>query len=131
MGMEFAEVCEGVRAAIAAYTQALDEGRTDDVVATFCADGAVDIPGLGAHEGHDALRAAYARVAPRQPQRHVVVNTLVTDWDDHEAGAVSDVVFLLKREEGWSVQLVGRYHDTLHRDGEHWRFHRRTAEFVP
>jgi SnoaL-like protein len=129
--VRFADVAEGVRATIAAYTQALDDGRVDDVVATFCADGAVDIPGLGAHDGHDALRAAYARVAPRQPQRHVVVNTLVTDWDEHEASAVSDVVFLLKREEGWSVQLVGRYHDTLHRDGENWRFHRRTAEFLP
>jgi SnoaL-like domain len=129
--VRFADVAEGVRATIAAYTQALDDGRVDDVVATFCADGAVDIPGLGAHDGHDALRAAYARVAPRQPQRHVVVNTLVTDWDEREASAVSDVVFLLKREEGWSVQLVGRYHDTLHRDGENWRFHRRTAEFLP
>ena len=129
--MRFADVAEGVRATIAAYTQALDDGRVDDVVATFCADGAVDIPGLGAHDGHDALRAAYARVAPRQPQRHVVVNTLVTDWDEREASAVSDVVFLLKREEGWSVQLVGRYHDTLYRDGENWRFHRRTAEFLP
>ena len=28
----FAEVAEGVRAAIAAYTLALDDGRTDDVV---------------------------------------------------------------------------------------------------
>jgi hypothetical protein len=129
--VRFADVAEGVRATIAAYTQALDDGRVDDVVATFCADGAVDIPGLGAHDGHDALRAAYARVAPRQPQRHVVVNTLVTDWDEREASAVSDVVFLLKREEGWSVQLVGRYHDTLYRDGENWRFHRRTAEFLP
>ncbi|MFA5885883.1 MAG: nuclear transport factor 2 family protein, partial [Acidimicrobiia bacterium] len=71
----FAEVAEGVRAAIAAYTQALDDGRTDDVVATFCADGTCDIPGLGAHEGHDALREAYARVAPRRPQRHLVINT--------------------------------------------------------
>ena len=36
--MTFAEVAEGVRATLAAYTQALDDGRTDDVVATF-ADG--------------------------------------------------------------------------------------------
>ena len=28
----FSEVAEGVRAAIAAYTQALDDGRTGDVV---------------------------------------------------------------------------------------------------
>jgi hypothetical protein len=129
--LRFGDVAEGVRATIAAYTQALDDGRTDDVVATFCDDGGVDIPGLGAHEGHDALRAAYARVAPRVPQRHLVVNTLVTDWAENEANAISDVVFLLKRDDGWSVQLVGRYRDTLHHDGDVWRFHRRVAEFVP
>ena len=126
----FAEVEAGVRAALAAYTQALDDGRTDDVVATFCADGVCDIPGLGTHEGHDALRAAYARWAPRRPQRHLVLNTLVTGWGDDAAEATSDVVFLLHGEGGWQVQLVGRYHDTLHRDGGAWRFHRREASFV-
>ena len=126
----FAEVAEGVRATIAAYTQALDDGRTDDVVATFCADGVTEIPGLGTHEGHDALRQAYGGWKPQRPQRHLVLNTLVTGWDDHEATAVSDVVFLLKGESRWNVQLVGRYHDTLrHVDGT-WRFHRRVADFV-
>ena len=92
----YADVVEGIRATIAAYTQALDDGRTDDVVATFCPDGVVDIPGMGTHEGHDALRAAYAKWKPRRPQRHLVVNTLVTDWNDHEANAISDVIFLLQ-----------------------------------
>jgi hypothetical protein len=129
--LRYADVVEGVRAAIATYTHALDDGRTDDVVATFCPDGAVDIPGMGVHEGHDALRAAYARWTPRSPQRHLVVNTHVTDWNEREATAVSDVVFLLQGDAGWAVQVVGRYHDTLHRDdGDAWRFHRRTAEFV-
>jgi hypothetical protein len=128
--MTFAEVVEGVRAALAAYTQALDDGRTDDIVATFCPDGVLTIPQMGTHEGHDALRAAYAKWAPRRPQRHLVVNTLVTDWDDHEATAVSDVIFLLQGDDGWAIQLVGRYHDTLHHDDGTWRFHRRAAEFV-
>ena len=126
----YAEVVEGVRSTLAAYTLALDDGRTDDVVATFCPDGGCDIPGMGTHQGHDALRAAYAKWAPRQPQRHLVVNTLVTDWSDHEAQAVSDVVFLLRGEAGWAVQLVGRYHDTLHHDAGTWRFHHRAATFV-
>jgi len=129
-GTGYAEVIEGVRAAIATYTQALDDGRTDDVVATFCPDGGCDIPGLGTHEGHDALRAAYARVKPARPQRHLVVNTLLTAWNDHEANATSDVIFLLKGDAGWSVQLAGRYEDTLHHDGATWRFHHRRAEFV-
>jgi len=126
----FAEVVEGVRATIAAYTQALDDGRTDDVVATFCADGSVEIPGMGTHVGHDALRAAYSGWKPRRPQRHLVLNTLVTDWDDHEATAISDVVFVLQGDAGWAIQLVGRYRDTLHHDDDAWRFHQRVAEFV-
>ena len=127
--LTFADVAEGVRATIAAYTQALDDGRTDDVVATFCPDGVCDIPGMGTHEGHEALRAAYAGWAPRRPQRHLVLNTHVIAWSNDEATAVSDVVFILQGKSGWAIQLVGRYHDTLHRDGGSWRFHRRVAAF--
>ncbi|MGA2835575.1 MAG: nuclear transport factor 2 family protein [Acidimicrobiales bacterium] len=128
--MDYATVVAGIRATLAAYAQALDDGRTDDVVATFCPDGTCEIPGLGTHEGHDALRRAYARWTPRLPQRHVVVNTHVTDWGDEEARVSSDVLFLLKGTDGWAVQLVGRYHDVLHHAGGTWRFHRRTAEFI-
>jgi hypothetical protein len=126
----YAEVVEGVRATIAAYTHALDDGRTDDVVATFCPDGMCDIPGMGTHAGHDALRAAYTRWKPRRPQRHLVVNTLVTGWSDDEATAISDVIFILQGDAGWAIQVVGRYHDTLRHDDGTWRFHRRVAEFV-
>jgi hypothetical protein len=124
-----ADAAEGIRAAIAAYTQALDDGRTDDVVATFCPDGLCDIPGLGRHQGHAALRKAYAQWQPTRPQRHLVLNTLVTHWDEGEARATSDFVFLLKGDPGWAVRLVGRYHDVLHRAGGVWRFHSRSAEF--
>ena len=121
--MTYAEVVEGIRATLAAYTHALDDGRT--VVATFCPDGVCDIPGLGTYEGHDALRGAFDGWKPRQPQRHLVLNTLVADWNDHEARAVSDVLFILLGSSGWSIELVGRYQDTLHRVGDAWRFHRR------
>ena len=128
-GHSLADAAEGIRAAIAAYTQALDDGRTDDVVATFCPDGLCDIPGLGRHQGHDALRQAYGQWQPTRPQRHLVLNTLVTHWDEGEARATSDFVFLLKGDPGWAVRLVGRYHDVLHRAGGVWRFHSRSAEF--
>ena len=128
--MTCADVVEGIRATLAAYTQALDDGRTDDIVATFCPDGVCDIPGLGTYEGHDALRSAFDGWKPRQPQRHLVLNTLVCDWNDHEAHAVSDVLFILLGGSGWTIELVGRYHDTLHHAGGAWRFHRRVAEFV-
>ena len=58
--LSFADVAEGVRAAIAAYTLALDDGRTDDVIATFCTDGSCDIPGLGTHQGHESPGTHFA-----------------------------------------------------------------------
>lgn len=129
-GATYAEVAEGVRAAINRYTMALDDGRTDEIVDTFCPDGVCDIPGLGRHAGHQALREAYAGIQPRRPQRHLILNTLVTEWNDHQAQATSDVVFILLGKAGWSIQLVGRYDDILHRDGDQWRFHHRSATFV-
>jgi hypothetical protein len=129
-GTTFAEVDAGVRAAIAAYTLALDDGRTDDVVATFCVDGTCDLPGLGRHSGHEALQQAYRKWEPTRPQRHLVLNTSVTRWDDQEAEATSDVVFLLKGETGWAVRLVGRYHDVLRAEDGVWRFTSRVAEFI-
>ena len=45
--MTRAEITAAVQAAIARYTHALDDGRTDDVVATYCADGAFELPGTG------------------------------------------------------------------------------------
>ncbi len=126
----FADVAEGVRATIAAYALALDDGRTEDLVATFCADGSCEIPGLGTHVGHDALRTAFARVTPRQPQRHIVSNTLVTGWTDQEASSISDLMFLLEGETGWAIALVGRYHDTFRYEDGVWRFASRTATFV-
>ena len=128
--LSYADVAEGVRATIAAYAQALDDGRTDDVVATFCEDGVCEIPGMGTHTGHEALRQAFTKWKPRQPQRHLVLNTLVTDWSDHEAAATSDVVFLLLDGSAWAVKLVGRYDDLLHHIDGVWRLHNRTATFV-
>ena len=106
--MSYADVAEGIRATLAAYAHALDDGRTDDVVATFCPDGAVEIPGMGTHEGHEALRVAYDGWKPRRPQRHLVLNTHVTNWSETEAAATSDVIFILQGKAGWAIQLVGR-----------------------
>jgi hypothetical protein len=127
--MTFADVSEGIRAAIAAYAQALDDGRADDVVATFCADGVADL-GFGVYEGHAALREAFAQFVPKVPQRHVVANTLVTEWSDNEAKATSDLVFMVKGDAGWSIQLVGRYDDTLRHEDGTWRFARRVVAFL-
>jgi hypothetical protein len=130
MHHSFADVAAGVGNTISAYAQALDDGRTEDVVATFCPDGSCDIPLLGHHVGPEAIRKAFERTKPRAPQRHLVLNTVITKWDDEEAQATSDLAFILKGDDGWAVFMVGRYHDVLHFDGDTWRFHSRVAEFT-
>jgi hypothetical protein len=123
----FADVAEGVRATIARYTQALDDGRTSDVVATFCPDGAFDLRG-NVSTGHDALHTMYTAWIPKRPQRHLVLNTLVSDWSDGQAKAVSDVVLLVESKDEWKVRFVARYEDVLHcEDGDEWKFHVRSV----
>jgi ketosteroid isomerase-like protein len=129
--LAFADVVAGVRATLAAYAHALDDGRTDDVVDTFCADGVAEIGGQGTVAGHEALRATYAGWVPTRPQRHLIVNTHVSEWDDEQAAATSDVVFLVQGKDGWAIQLVGRYHDAFRNEDGHWRFAHRRAAFVP
>ncbi len=70
-------------------------------------------------------------MVPRLPQRHLVLNTLITSWSATAVEATSDVVFLLLRDGAWSTMLVGRYDDVLRRDDDGtWRFTRRTAAFL-
>lgn len=123
------ELAAAVGQLLATYTQALDDGRVDDVVATFTPDAACDMPGLGALEGHEEIRSAYASVVPRASQRHLVFNTRIDTWSRDEATATSDVVFLLKGADGWVVHLVGRYADTVVRADDGWRFRFRRTEF--
>jgi hypothetical protein len=127
----YADVDAGVRAAITRYAHAVDDGRPDDVVATFCPDGSADIPGAGVVTGTEALVAYFAGLAPRGRSRHVVVNTLVTEWGAGQATAMSDLIVLGRASDGgWSVRLVGRYQDMLHKGDGTWRFHSRTLRFA-
>jgi hypothetical protein len=123
------DTVEGVRAAIAAYCHALDDGRVDDLVALFTADGTSALPGMEPVTGTEALRALYLRLTPKGPQRHLVLNTLVTAERDGEVEAVSDLVFLRSAEGRWSVALVGRYQDLLRGEGGYWRFASRRLSF--
>src|SRR6516162_2965826 len=96
--VSFARADAEIRAAIAAYAHAVDDGRPDDVVATFCPDGSADLPGVGRLTGHDAIRAAFAGMRSHRWLRHLVVNTHVTLGDSGWATAVSDLVVLRRNE---------------------------------
>jgi hypothetical protein len=122
-------VAAGVEAALVAYAQAYDDHRTGDVVGMYCSGGVFAVPGAGIHvEGEQALRDFYSEVAMAAPQRHLVFNTVIESWDDNEAKAATDLVIVQKADAEWGIVYVGRYLDTLHRDGDVWRFHRRTLE---
>jgi SnoaL-like domain len=126
----YAEVVEQVRATLAALAHAQDDGRTDDLVALYTADGGVEVPGVGTFKGAQTLSEAFVGWKPAKPQRHMIVNTVVTEWDDDHAKATSDVVFVQRGETGWAVQVVSRYYDTFRNHGGKWLLHWRSMQFI-
>lgn len=130
----FAEVYAGVQATIASHSQAQDDGRVDDMVALYWPDGVVEIPGFPMIEGTDAIRAAFSQPGwqpdPAKPQRHLVANTVLTQWSENAANATSDVAMLKNDGAGWSVAIVARYHDRFELSGERWLLRRRADEYI-
>jgi hypothetical protein len=125
-----AEVGEQVRALLAALAQAQDDGRTEDVVSLYAQDGIIEVPGLGVFAGSGALREAFTSWVPTAPQRHLVANTLLTEWGARFAAARSDVVFVKRGDASWTVESVARYHDTFRNDGGTWVLAHRRMEFA-
>ncbi|MFE5027442.1 YybH family protein [Streptomyces sp. NPDC056656] len=118
-----------IRSLIGAHTQAQDAGRTDDLVALYTPDAVLEVPGMPRVVGHTGLREAFKGWEPSVPQLHVVANTVVTVVGTDDAAATSDASFLQRGENGWAVQLVGHYQDTLVRQDSAWRFSRRVTTF--
>jgi ketosteroid isomerase-like protein len=126
----YAEVFAGVYATVAAHAQHQDAGDTDGIMALYTPDAVLEVPGMGSYEGADAIRAAWDGWKPKGPQRHMPVNIVITGWDDEEARATTDVVFLARGDNGWSVQIVARYHDAFRRVGGKWLLSRRADEYI-
>ncbi|MFD8818251.1 nuclear transport factor 2 family protein [Streptomyces sp. NPDC059627] len=122
-------VLAGVQTAIAAYAHAIDAGRTEAIPDLFTEDGVAEITGQGTFEGREAIGKAYAAFTPQAPQLHLVGNTILTSPPGDEVTASSNLVFFVRGEEGWAVQLVGTYEDTLVRVGDVWKFRRRVTTF--
>jgi ketosteroid isomerase-like protein len=120
----------GVQTAIAAYAHAIDAGRTEVIPELFTEDGVSEITGQGTFEGREAIAKAYGAFVPQAPQLHLVGNTILTSPPGEEVTASSNLVFFARGEEGWSVQLVGSYEDTLvlQKDGT-WKFSKRVTSF--
>ncbi|KKD06326.1 nuclear transport factor 2 family protein [Streptomyces sp. WM6386] len=121
----------GVQNAIAAYTHALDAGRTEVLAELFTEDGVAEIAGQGVFEGREAIRKGYAAFAPQAPQLHLVGNTVLTSPPGDEVTAASSLVFFIRGEAGWAPLLVGAYEDTLVREDGGWKFRKRITTFQP
>lgn len=126
----YADVFSGVYATVAAHSQAQDAGDTDTIMALYTPDAVLEVPGMGVYQGADVIRAAWDEWQPKGLQRHMPVNIVITDWDDEEARATTDVVFLAQRDSGWSVQIVARYRDEFRQVGGKWLLSRRADEYV-
>jgi ketosteroid isomerase-like protein len=126
----FADVFAGVYATVAAHVQAQDAGDTDAIMALYTPDAVLEVPGLGVFAGADVIREAWDGWKPKGLQRHMPVNIVITDWDDEEARATTDVVFLAQGDSGWSVQTVARYHDVFRPVAGKWLLSRRADEYV-
>lgn len=127
----FAEVFAGVYASTAAHAQYQDAGNTDGIMALYTPDAVLEVPGMGVFEGADAIRSSWDAWKPKGLQRHMPVNIVITDWNDEEARATTDVVFVAQGEGGsWSVQMVARYQDVFRQVGGKWLFSRRADEFI-
>lgn len=125
-----ASVTAAVQTAIAAYAQALDAGRADDIADLYTADGVAEIVGMARFEGREAIRQGFGGFTPQVPQLHLIANTVVTSATEDEATATSNLAFFARGESGWSVQMVGRYDDVLRREDGVWRFRRRVTTFA-
>jgi uncharacterized protein (TIGR02246 family) len=126
-----ASVAAAVQTAIAAYAQALDAGRTDDIADLYTPDGVAEIVGMAKFEGREAIRQGFAGFTPQQPQLHLIANTVVTSATEDEATATSNLAFFARGDAGWTVQMVGHYDDVLRRQDGEWRFRQRVTTFLP
>jgi ketosteroid isomerase-like protein len=126
----YADVFAGVYTTVAAHAQHQDAGNTEQIMALYTDDAVLEVPGMGAYQGAEAIRAAFDDWKPKGLQRHMPVNVVITDWDDSQARATTDVVFIAQGDAGWSIQIVARYRDEFRPVDGKWLLSRRADEYI-
>ncbi|MCX4815255.1 nuclear transport factor 2 family protein [Streptomyces sp. NBC_01239] len=130
----YAEVYAGVRTTIGAHAQAQDDGRVEDMAAWYVPDAVMEIPGIATLKGPEAIAEAFTQPGWRadqdHPQRHLVTNTVLTSWSDHEARATSDVTLIRHDGSTWSIVIVARYHDEFLQSDGRWLLRHRRDEYL-
>lgn len=143
MDNEEATARENIRTTLARYTWSGDHSDVDGMVSTFAADGTLDIKGVEAYRGRQAIREAVASGFGRAPSggeratgepstvwgeaarfSHHLASTRIEFEDNGHARCWS--YFAVWGPRG--VDHWGRYTDRLVREGGEWLFeHRRVS----
>jgi 3-phenylpropionate/cinnamic acid dioxygenase small subunit len=117
---------DAIRATLAAYCQALDDGRFDEWVGLFSDDVAFSVMGR-VERGPAALRAFVEPVQQAGSRgRHVLSEPLIA-VDGDVATVTTDFCFISPE---LTVTAAGRYHDLLARDGDGWLIAAREIVFL-
>jgi hypothetical protein len=120
-----------IRYTLAAYCQACDDGRFDDLVALFVPDGTFTVMG-GTYVGRDDIKAFISAGQPPELRgKHICANSLVDiDPAGTSASGTIDYIFVGRTPEGLQITSAGRYHDTFVHTDAGWRFGSRRIAFL-
>lgn len=112
-----------VRWLLARYCHLIDDRDFDAAAALFADDARFRVLEEELN-GRDAIRKWFDTLPA--PMFHQVTNVVVSNGSNTgTAHAVSDLTAGGKADSGWSIWLVGRYHDTFEGSGRQMRFTQR------
>jgi len=121
-----------VRRIHAAYSQACDDGRFEDLAALFADDVELVSNDMVIARGRAAARDWIAAAQPPERRgRHLVANAVIDVLAPDSARAEADFVFLAPKPEGLVAAATGRYRDRfVAPDGPFGRWHLIRREMV-
>jgi len=138
MGASALEDQAAIRRLVTLYNMLCDDGRFAEWAELFTEDATFTAMGATT-TGREALEAFMETSMPPEVRgRHATVGGSEIVVDGDTARAWTDFFFIGRAAEArffgdpaqFAVTTVGRYHDTLRRDGGVWRFADRTIVFL-
>jgi ketosteroid isomerase-like protein len=109
-----------VQKVVAQYCQSIDDGRLDDIVALFAADGVLDVSSFGIRKkGREAVRAQFVQMLdPQTKGMHCTFNPVIS-VSGSEAHGQFDYFWMSFKGQP-RIGIAGRYHVRLAASGQSW-----------
>jgi 3-phenylpropionate/cinnamic acid dioxygenase small subunit len=117
---------EAIATLLAEYCHLCDDGELDALVDRFTEDGVFAFGDRSLTGREQMLRWFSKTQSPERRGKHLTTNSII-EVDGDRATAVSDFVFFEKVDGRPVPFMAGTYVDELVRDGDRWRFRRRTV----